>query len=217
MERLLRDCTEKVPDLAAVRKCFTSFETKRGARSKPVVEVTNRHVRLFTYSNPFFKFMWRYGQPCMGDASANSANSRHVGAERVDFLPVPPRSVSGTMMFNPTQGVGLFESLLNRALLAIPLLLVGFLGSQLTEQKLLNTVPLLMGYSRSSNVSNSSSAAVLKQTPSNDEWSHTWSSDALNLVYWYKLRLFLVDVAPIYLIWLMEANRRANHMKPVQL
>ena len=208
IERMLHNCTEKVPDLAAIRKCLASFEAKRRARSKPVVQETNLHVRLFTYTNTLLEFLAKYVQPIFFDIAANKSNDRHIGAERVDFLPVPSRSVSGIMMFNPTQGIGLFESWTNRAFLGLPLLMIGFLGSWWTEQNLVNMIQHPVGVNGPLNVSNASSA---------ERSSDLWSSDELKLVYQYQLRLFLIDIAPLYLIWLMEANRRANYLKPIQM
>jgi len=51
---MLRDCPEKAPELLAVRNCLMSFEAKRQARSKPVIEETNLNVRVF---NAFFEFL----------------------------------------------------------------------------------------------------------------------------------------------------------------
>lgn len=45
-----------------------------------------------------------------------------VGAVMLDYLPPPPRSLKATLPFNPEQGVGKKESLLFRALLALPFL-----------------------------------------------------------------------------------------------
>jgi hypothetical protein len=111
LERMLHDCSRKLPDLAAVQKCLTSFEAKRQCRSRPVVEQTNLHVRFFTYSNSLFRFLFKYVQPIFHDIAANISNHRHIGAERLEFLAVPSQSLSGIMAFNPTQGIGLFESL----------------------------------------------------------------------------------------------------------
>ena len=216
LEKLLRNCTEE-PDITAVRGCLASFESKRQARSKLVVEATNLHVRIFTYRNALLKFMSRYVQPIMGDNAANMSDYRRIGAERVGFLPIPPRSVSGIMMFNPTQGIGLYEGFSKRALLAFPLLMVGFLGSWWTKQNLLGVNPEFVGSSRSHDFSKNSSAMFFEQIPATEELSDVWNTDAFKSIYQLELRVFVADVAPLYLIWLMEANRRANYLKPFQL
>jgi len=50
--------------------------------------------------------------------------SRYIGAERVEFLPIPAMSTKGTMLFNPEQGITKTESRGRRALSALPLLVL---------------------------------------------------------------------------------------------
>jgi len=45
-----------------------------------------------------------------------------LGALKLDYLPVPDRSLHGTMPFNPSQGLGKAESKLLRAVKALPFL-----------------------------------------------------------------------------------------------
>jgi hypothetical protein len=45
-----------------------------------------------------------------------------LGALTIDYLPVPDRSLHGTMPFNPSQGLGNTESKMLRALKALPFL-----------------------------------------------------------------------------------------------
>jgi hypothetical protein len=47
-----------------------------------------------------------------------------TGAVQLDYLPVPERSLHGTMPFNPSQGLGKQESKLLRALKALPFLAI---------------------------------------------------------------------------------------------
>lgn len=212
---MLRNCGEKLPDTAVIQACLNSFEAKRQRRSKWVVNETNRHVRLFTHSNNLFYFLHKYVQPIFRDIAANKSNHRHIGAERVDFLPIPSRSVSGTMSFNPTQGTGLFESLVNRALLALPLLVIGFWGSGLAKKNLMNAITQLAATNGEPSLTNRSSAPISRRISTADSCSDPLSGG--KLVDQYQLGWVWVTIAPVYLIWLMEANRRANYLKPIQL
>jgi hypothetical protein len=47
-----------------------------------------------------------------------------IGAVQLDYLPVPERSLHGTMPFNPSQGLGKQESKLLRAVKALPFLAI---------------------------------------------------------------------------------------------
>jgi hypothetical protein len=169
----------------------------------------------FTYSNTLFYFLRNYVQPIFRDIGANISNHRHIGAEQVEFLPIPSRSVSGIMSFNPTQGTGLFESLANRALLALPLLVIGFWGSGLAKENLMNAITQPAAVNGELGLTNRSSAPISGQISTADSWSDPLS--ASKLVDQYQLGWFWVTIAPVYLIWLMEANRRANYLKPIQL
>jgi hypothetical protein len=51
-----------------------------------------------------------------------------LGSVKLDFLPVPDRSLHGTMPFNPVQGLGLAESKLMRAAKALPFLAISALA-----------------------------------------------------------------------------------------
>ncbi len=47
-----------------------------------------------------------------------------IGAVKLDYLPVPERSLHGTMPFNPSQGLGQTESKLWRAVRGLPLVII---------------------------------------------------------------------------------------------
>jgi hypothetical protein len=57
------------------------------------------------------------------------ASDNWIGAIRLNYMPIPPRSFGGTMPFNPEQGMGKNESPLWRALAATPLLAMSIYGS----------------------------------------------------------------------------------------
>lgn len=52
-----------------------------------------------------------------------------VGAEHLDFLPLPKRSLNGTMPFNPQQGAGRNERYFKRALLGLPFVGLWYLAA----------------------------------------------------------------------------------------
>jgi hypothetical protein len=69
------------------------------------------------------RFMFKYVIPNLNNSGA-ATSERYIAAERIEFLPVPERSLKGTMAFNQTQGIGKHESLKPRAFFALPLLLL---------------------------------------------------------------------------------------------
>jgi hypothetical protein len=74
-----------------------------------------------TLASPFMIFMFNQVLPNTGNTWTTSWNSL-VCAERVEFLPVPVQSLTGTMTFNPMLGLGKIESHKTRALFALPFL-----------------------------------------------------------------------------------------------
>lgn len=125
------------------------------------------NVRALTYSNRIVKFIIEIANPYLGDLNANTVSARYVGAERVEFLPVPLRSTKGTMPFNPEQGITKNDSRVRRAKAGIALLIVG-------------------GY--------------------------------FSYMGWNETRMVGTQILsmPVYLVWLLEGCRRANHLKPIQ-
>jgi hypothetical protein len=179
-----QSCGEKTPNLSAIRTCLESFETKRKVRTKIIVAETNLHIRLFTQANRILKHVSIYIGPLLGDAAAGKPSARLIGAERVDYLPVPPRSLKGTMPFNQTMGVGGTGNISRRAKIALPLLVLGFASNWWDIKKL------------------------APDTASSGIPPHTYGG---------KVTIFLADLIPMYLIWLLEGNRRGNYLKPLQL
>jgi hypothetical protein len=181
---MIQSCGEKAPNLPAIRTCLESFENKRKVRTKIIVADTNLHVRLFTQANTVLKLLSIYLGPLLGDSATGKQSARLIGAERVNYLPVPARSLKGTMPFNQTMGVGGTGSISRRTIIALPLLIVGFASNWWASTKLS---------------------------------SGNTTSNILQHTYGERVTSFLADLAPIYLIWLLEGNRRGNYLKPLQL
>lgn len=49
-----------------------------------------------------------------------------IGAEILEYLPIPTWSCEGSCPFDPNQGVGKHESVLKRAVIATPLLICSY-------------------------------------------------------------------------------------------
>jgi flavin-dependent dehydrogenase len=89
----------------SVRECLLAFQESRQRRSQAVVNTcysVNRLQLLKTLSD---RFLLIYCMPRTGDFLADLISEIFVGAEMLDYLPPPPASLSGTMPFNPVQGV----------------------------------------------------------------------------------------------------------------
>jgi len=105
-----------------------------------VTTATMNGVRTLSLATPVFKFIVKYLESYLGDQTNNEMCSRFIGAERVEFLPIPAKSTTGTMLFSSDQGITKTESRGPRALFALPLLVFAGSFSFISKQ---NPEPLL--------------------------------------------------------------------------
>ncbi|KAE9370063.1 FAD/NAD(P)-binding domain-containing protein [Stipitochalara longipes BDJ] len=121
LKRLVDNSSGK-PTSVDIEACLKSFETHRHPRASMITKFGLQNVRVFTLANRKIRRMLKYLVPLLGGESTQT--EKYIAAEKVDFLPVPPRSLNGTMAFNPTQGHDQKEPRKPRAVLALPLLLL---------------------------------------------------------------------------------------------
>jgi hypothetical protein len=76
--------------------------------------------------------------PKMGEILVDLASDSWIGSVRINYLPVPQRSLAGMMPFNPEQGYGKNESLVRRAMFGLPLLAIAIGGLVLKSQNVSN-------------------------------------------------------------------------------
>ncbi|KAK2882375.1 hypothetical protein FQN49_000430 [Arthroderma sp. PD_2] len=72
------------------------------------------------------------------DVLIDWASDTYIGEERLDYLPLPQRSLQGTMPSNPEHGMGKHERMLKRALVALPFLGLLVLQWVLLKDQLFN-------------------------------------------------------------------------------
>jgi hypothetical protein len=131
LHRLFSNKTSKynIPSKFEIAQCLTSFQSSRQPRARAATKRGNMVVKLFTQRTRTLRLVTRFLFPISGDGGQNAEAAEDIGAELVEFLPIPGRSLTGTMPFNPLQGVTRFENRKLRALIASPLLLLGILSA----------------------------------------------------------------------------------------
>lgn len=157
--------------------------------------------------------------PATGEWSINQIANSIIGSEKLNFLPDTERSFEATMAYNQNYGTGYEPSMLKRALVALPFLPMVYLF-----HVLLGGILSLPGF-----VSQLGKALETHQI--NHSGGQTWQIPRLpeplpllNAVFAPTLfgidpgaRLqsltFLVDLSPLYLLFILESHRRANVMK----
>jgi hypothetical protein len=122
LKRLVDNSSGKTSNPTDIEACLKSFEAHRRPRASLITKYGFRNVRFFTMASRTARILLKYLAPLVGGETAQS--EKYIAAERIEFLPIPPRSLTGTMAFNPTQGYGKKEFRKPRAVLALPLLLL---------------------------------------------------------------------------------------------
>lgn len=140
--------------------------------------------------NRLYRFAALQLLPRAGDLLVDLASENWIGSVRLDYLPVPPRSLGGTMPFNPKQGMGKNESLLVRAVHALPLLAPLVYRCFITSQS----------QSQPASMTGSFCASFLA-----DIQVRALTPQSLKIV----------DFGVLYAVTLVEAARRATIMTPL--
>lgn len=109
-----------------VTSAFKKWQAKRQAR----IEATCKEAALvcrYSVLDSIMAYVFHYVLvPNSQSLLINMQCGNMIGAELLEWLPVPPRSLEGTMGFNRHQGTARGESTLLRALKASPLLLLSW-------------------------------------------------------------------------------------------
>lgn len=172
-----------------VRTAFAAWKAKRKNRIKSTWTDAAKFCRmqgLASFGDIITVF---YVLPNAANFIAHLYTKALIGAEVLEYLPLPERSFTGTAPFNPKQGTGQDESTIVRLLFATPLLAMAYLAFQ--------------------NVSLQHTSLVQAFSTLFDPFSPSTS--------WLQAYSLLLTTAVLYSIWLIESNRRANTLTLVQL
>lgn len=206
------------PSLQEIRSALSEFHDKRRLRAKPFLKRANELTRLEALATTKDKLLVSWVLPYLGDLIADRSAKSTVGAELLDFLPEPTRSLEAPMPYNPNTGLGKEESKLLRALYALPLLLVLYACHQtmgatidalvvpLTAPGTVSlspgvVIPLDRTFFGLEGLDNFISKYVAFFTPVIGNFDSIGKLQAL---------AFLGDLIPIQVIWMIEGIRRGN-------
>ncbi|KAH4112908.1 hypothetical protein HBI64_155590 [Parastagonospora nodorum] len=117
------DASEKgKPSFDAIKYHLSKYQSSREQRTTAIVNASNDLTRTQALTTWKDRLVALWVLPLSMDLLADISCDTIIGAVRLDYLPVPERSLRGTMPFNPSQGSGMQESKLLRALKALPFL-----------------------------------------------------------------------------------------------
>ncbi|GIZ38062.1 hypothetical protein CKM354_000148800 [Cercospora kikuchii] len=103
-----------------------AWQAKRQARIEATVKEAALVCRYNCLETPMAYVFNYYLVPSLPSLIVDMQAGNMVGAELLEYLPVPKRSLKGSMPFNQNQGTGKSENVIWRSLRAAPLLLIGW-------------------------------------------------------------------------------------------
>lgn len=164
------------------------WHQKRKVRIEATVAEAAAICRMQVLDGWKARFLIFWVMPCAAELLLTLITGTLIGAEVLEYLPVPEQSFEGSCPFNQRHGVGNHESTPWRALKAAPMLLIAICTVQQTSvDSDLRTVGALM----------------FPASLGHRQWLHCFG--------------LLCGAAVVYAIWLIESNRRANAMTLAKL
>jgi hypothetical protein len=216
------------PSQVQIEAALNEFYQKRHPRANSVTKTANDLTRLETFSTLPNKIMALHVIPALGDFLADITCDAMVGAELIESLPPPPRSLTATMPYNPEMGVGKHESKLVRALYALPLLGILYGAHQTLGVTAAAAIPALGKASKIGELAlgNGEVASLLTSYfghESTDKFFAAYVAFFTPAIGGFDVTgrmqslAFLGDLIPIQAIWMIESYRRGNTLTAAHL
>ncbi|KAL2132247.1 hypothetical protein VTI74DRAFT_4042 [Chaetomium olivicolor] len=212
------------PGLGEIEAMFGEYHRERKVRAEAVVDESGMYARVQNLHGLGSKLFVRFALPQLSEFLPELMAESTIGATKLDYLPLPIASLTGTMPFNPTQGEGLHESRLKRLVFALPLLAMG-----LTAGWVMNAAPA-MPWAATVRDSGRLDLGVEVVPILRRFYQHRGFDDFVGLINAFffptvygtdpngrrQLISFLTDGTVILNIWIFESVRRANMLTLMQ-
>lgn len=211
------------PSTDEVRTVLKGFYVKRHGRANATIKSANDLTRIEALATLTDKIMGIYAIPALGDYLADITCDSMIGAEMLDSLPPPARSLEATMHWDPESGIGKHESKLLRALYALPLLAILYGCAKTMGPALGPALPLLKGATIAGEVALGDGQVVPLFTryfglKGLDDFiaiyvaAFTPSIGGQDPASRMQMISLLGDLIPIQAIWMIESVRRGNFL-----
>jgi hypothetical protein len=187
-----------ISSLKAITPSLELYESSRRYRANETCAIASKLTRIEAMEGLMGKFICKYVLPRVGDKVADEACETIVGATKLNYLPIPRRSPSGMMPFDPHMGLGQSEDKLYRAAFALPLLAVACFAA---------FCPILQPASSSSFPGLHSLNCITKDGLAG-VMSQFAGTDPVQKCY---LVTYLGGLTAVQTIWAVESVRRGNH------
>jgi hypothetical protein len=212
------------PTQQEVEFMLAEYQKTREVRAAGVVDASWALARAHNIESLKDRFIVYQVMPRFAEFLTERLAGSMIGATKLDYLPLPMRSLTGTRPFNPSQGEGLQESRLKRMLLALPLLGLAFAAFSVMDAR-----PSIQWAEelRDSGVVQleTGSVPILRSfygIKGFDDLFSLLNTYFFPSVYGYdsasrrQVISFLTDGTVLLTIWMFESVRRANKLTPLQ-
>jgi len=208
-----------------VEAMLAEYKTIREVRAGAIVDASGFLARAQNIHGLSTQLFVSFALPRLAEFLPELMGNTIIGATKLDFLPLPMASLTGTKPFNPVQGDGFRESRLKRMFLALPLLGMMFAALWVMDP---SPASEWAKSQRDSGVLHLPSGPV----PILRSFYHLNGFDdfiALVNTFFFptvynidpvsrqQLVSFLTDGVVMVTIWVFESARRANMLTPLQL
>lgn len=210
--------TSTNPSTEELDKVFKAFHKKRENRANSTCDTANDLTRIEALDNWVYKILALKVIPAAGDFLTDLTTDALVGAEILESLPPPARSLAATMPWDPEAGIGKKEKKWVRALYALPLLAIVY-GCHLTMGQTMKNFELLPAPPGMLNLGNGVitslvpkffGIAAVDKIMSKFVALFTPAIGGLDVGARMQAIAFLGDLIPIQTIWMIESIRRGN-------
>jgi len=217
---------KSTPSFEEVTNALQLFYEKRHMRANLVCDVSNEMTRLEAFATPLHKFAACYVIPASGDYFTDLTCDAMVGAEMINTLPAPSRSLKATMPWNTEVGVGKHEKIWIRMVRAMPLLFLLIVGKLTMGPVLIQLKPMLAAAVKSGelDLGNGQTVPLLRsffkvgfvdKVISTLVGVFTPTLQSIDQVSKLQVIAFGADLIPLQMIWLVESVRRGNFLTAV--
>jgi len=205
----------KRPTLKDIQSALLDYHSHRRYRVKKTYRVSNMMTRLEAMRSRKARLWVFYLQPTLDGWVGNRMSDDLIGAEMIEFLPYPQRALAGTMGFNPNFLNGYSSKAKQRILLGVPLILVATL-SFVVLSGITSGPPFTVEVSKATNSGYLQFAETRWKLPTDRDPFNilvtVFSPSLLNIDASQRLQAlaFVLDLNPMWLIWILESHRRAS-------
>jgi len=225
--KAMLDTSTTRPSIDVVKRHLKGFEKSRWQRISDVMKIANSVTRIQAMKGLQERITVFHVIPNAGDMLSDLNSDLLIGATKLDYLPVPERSMRGTMPFNPDQGIGHKESLLYRMLLALPFLALSALAFNLMTADGALLAKAVGEILENGHIAWDRGSFTLPTAFYHIKWLDDTlrpvtiffaSADfEIDPVAWWQMLSFITDLGVLYSIFLIESTRRANALTFAQM